>query len=103
MAKRKRRRSAGGDSLAEWTEYVEHGHVAGYWASVGKLPPAAIARAPFGCVVVIFGGMLCIAGLVGLASAKPGEALGALAGLALGGVLLWLGSRMLRRRRRRHT
>src|SRR5215211_4602808 len=99
MSKRKRRSHHNADSLAEWRELMEHRHVPGYWASVSRLPPGTSVRSAFGCTITLLGGMLLLAGIVGVLARRPEILTGAFGTLALGGVLLLIGSRMLRRRR----
>lgn len=102
MSKRKRRSNHNADSLAEWRELMEHRHVPGYWASVARLPPGTSVRSAFGCTMTLLGGMLLLAGIVGVLARRPETLTGALGTLALGGVLLLIGSRVLRRHRHRH-
>ena len=101
MGKRKRRINGDTDPLASWREQMEHGHVPGYWASVGRLPPAASVRAAFGCSTLLLGSMLLLVGIVGILAGIPESLIGALGNMALGGALVWVGNRTLRHRRRK--
>ena|SRR5689334_3884754 len=98
MAKRKRR-SHTPDELESWREQMTHAHVAGYWASVGRLPPVATVRVASGCSVVLLGGIMMIAGIVGVLSNNPTGLLSELGGMLFGGVLLGIGIRLLRKPR----
>jgi hypothetical protein len=98
MTKRKRRNRNNSDPLAEWREQMEHGHVPGYWASVARLPPTVNLRTATGFALMLVGGMLLVAGVVGIAS-RPEVLVGALGSIVLGAALLWVGIAMLRRRR----
>lgn len=101
MAKRKQR-SRVPDELDSWREQMEHGHVAGYWASVGRFPPSATTRTSTGCSIVLLGSMMIVVGVVGVFSNNPGGLLNALGGMIIGALLLWLGTRLLRRSRQKY-
>lgn len=105
MAKRKRR-SPAPDELDSWREQMAHGHVAGYWASVGRFPPQATIRASTGCIMVFMGSlmivMMIVIGILGVFSANSASLLSALGGMIIGAFLLWLGMHLLRRSRQKH-